>query len=198
MKFRYLELFWQKKNQFWPIFHCKSAFFAKSAIMTSLWRHTFLYFFGMYGKKRPIPIPWYQISTPQAFIFFQIHRELQQPSPWLDMWQNKTKTNKQTNSLLRRGLKKIGKETQKYIWILVGQAVFKLWIKTVKILFWSISHEPINDWLTEILILFWVPWISYHKIFFKKSVDYFEIEHKTCFLGLGVQFLLKEIVALTD
>ena len=28
--------------------------------------------------------------------------------------------------------------------ILVGQAVFKLWIKTIKILFWSITQEPLN------------------------------------------------------
>ena len=28
--------------------------------------------------------------------------------------------------------------------ILVDQAVFKLWIKTVKILFWSITQEPLD------------------------------------------------------
>ena len=33
----------------------------------------YLYFFCMYGKKRPIAIPWYQISIPQVFMF-QVHR----------------------------------------------------------------------------------------------------------------------------
>ena len=28
-----------------------------------------LYSFGMNGKRRPIAIPWYLISIPQAFIF---------------------------------------------------------------------------------------------------------------------------------
>ena len=28
--------------------------------------------------------------------------------------------------------------------ILVGYTVFKLWIKTVKILFWSITQEPLG------------------------------------------------------
>ena len=35
----------------------------------------YLYFFGMYGKRRPIAILWYQISRPQAFIF-QAHRRV--------------------------------------------------------------------------------------------------------------------------
>ena len=72
------------KIQFWPIFHCKSAFFDKidnyDVIVTSYMGC--LYCFGMYGKRRPIIIPWYQISIPQVFIF-QVHRE---------------------NSLVRRGL----------------------------------------------------------------------------------------------
>ena len=39
-----------------------------------------LYFFGMYGKKRPIAIPWYQISIPQAVIFSNSQGKL----AWLD------------------------------------------------------------------------------------------------------------------
>ena len=44
-----------------------------------------LYFFCMYGKRRPIAISWYQISIPQAFIF-QVHRR-RVPPPWLDVLQ---------------------------------------------------------------------------------------------------------------
>ena len=33
----------------------------------------FVPFFGMFGKQRPITIPWYQVSIPQAFVF-QVHR----------------------------------------------------------------------------------------------------------------------------
>ena len=49
----------------------KSPNWAKSAIMTSY--TGYLYFFGIYGKGRPIAILWYQISIPQAFIF-KVHR----------------------------------------------------------------------------------------------------------------------------
>ena len=44
-------------------------------------------------------------------------------------------------------------ELKNGIEILVGQAVFKLWIKTVKILFWSLTHEPLGLVIT-ILMLF--------------------------------------------
>ena len=39
---------------------------------------------------------------------------------------------------------KLSKELKNGIEILVGQAVFKLWIKTVKIVFWSITQEPLG------------------------------------------------------
>ena len=42
-------------------------------------------------------------------------------------------------------LTKILRKTQNGIEILVGQAVFKLWIKTVKIMFLSITSEG-KDW----------------------------------------------------
>ena len=35
-------------------------------------------------------------------------------------------------------------ELKNGIEILVGQAVFTFWIKTVKILFWSITQEPLT------------------------------------------------------
>ena len=38
----------------------------------------YLSLFGMYGKRRPIAILWYQISIPQVFIS-QVHGGLQQP-----------------------------------------------------------------------------------------------------------------------
>ena len=44
----------------------------------------FVVFFGMYGMRRPIAIPWYQISIPQAFIF-QVHTGV--ATPQLDVLQ---------------------------------------------------------------------------------------------------------------
>ena len=43
-----------------------------------------LFFFGMYGKRKPIAIPWYQISILQVFIS---QGELQHPAPWLNVLQ---------------------------------------------------------------------------------------------------------------
>ena len=43
-----------------------------------------------------------------------------------------------------RTLKKIVQEIKNGIEILVGQVVFKLWFKTVKIMFWSITQEQIG------------------------------------------------------
>ena len=66
---------------------------------------------------------------------------------------------------------KLFKELKNGIEILVGQAVFKLWIKTVKILFGSITQEPLG--LPKFLRYFWVPWtISYnmHILFVKKML----------------------------
>ena len=43
-------------------FHRKSAFWVRPCLKTSLWRHTLTDFhdFGINGKRRPYPIPWYQ------------------------------------------------------------------------------------------------------------------------------------------
>ena len=60
------------------------------------------------------------------------------------------------------------KELKNGIEISVGQAVFKLWIKTVKMLFGLITQEPLG--LPKFWCYFWV----------HKDVDNFEIEHKTC------------------
>ena len=49
------------------------------------------------------------------------------------------------NTFLKNNLcivKQISKELKNSIDILVDQVVFKLWIKTVKILFWPITQEP--------------------------------------------------------
>ena len=77
---------------------------------------------------------------------------------------------------------KLFKELKNGIDSLVGQAVFKLRIKTVKILFWSITQEPLN--LLEFWCFFWVHWTIDNKMhinyYFRKGVDNFEIEHKTC------------------
>ena len=52
---------------------------------------------------------------------------------------------------------------------LVGQAVFKLWIKTIKMLFGSKIEELLG--LPKCWCYFWVPWTFYYKmciLFFKK------------------------------
>ena len=55
--------------------------------MTSMWRHgMFVLVRNMSSKTRAKAIAWYQISTPQVFIF-QVHTGLQQ-SPRLDMFHN--------------------------------------------------------------------------------------------------------------
>ena len=73
-------------------------------------------------------------------------------------------------------------ELRNGIEILVGQAAFKLWIKTVKLLFGSITQEPVGlpkVWcFFEFLGQFTIRCI--YIFFFQKGVDNFEIEHKTC------------------
>ena len=54
--------------------------------------------------------------------------------------------------------------------------IFKLWIKTVKMLFGSINQEPFG--LPKCWYYFWVPWTIYAYIIYEKGVDNFEIEHK--------------------
>ena len=60
--------------------------------------------------------------------------------------------------------------------ILVGQAISKLWIKTVKTLFGSITREPLG--LPKFWCYFWVPWTIYckmHTLFFSDSdSDFFQ------------------------
>ena len=67
---------------------------------------------------------------------------------------------------------KFSEELKNGIEILV---VFKLWIKTVKIMSWSITQEPLGLLKCHI----WVPWTIYYKnanIIFQKGVDNFETE----------------------
>ena len=70
--------------------------------------------------------------------------------------------------------------------ILVGEVAFELLIKTCKILFWSITREPLG--LLKFQCHFWVSHtICFRMItLFVKSVDNFEIAHKTC--SILVQF----------
>ena len=73
------------------------------------------------------------------------------------------------------------KELKNGIEILVGQAVFKLEIKTVKMLFWINNSR--TAWPTLILMLFFSSLDNLLQdihIIFQKDVDNFEIEHKTC------------------
>ena len=71
---------------------------------------------------------------------------------------------------------KFSKELENGFEILVGQAVFKLWIKTDKKLFESIAQEPLD--LSKFWCYFWVSWTIYYKM--QKGADDFEIEYKTC------------------
>ena len=70
------------------------------------------------------------------------------------------------------------KELKYGIEILVGQAVFQLWIKAVKMLLGSITQKRFLNFddIFEFLGQFTVR-CTY---FFQKGVDNFEIEHKTC------------------
>ena len=56
-------------------FHWKSAFWVRPCLKTSLWRHTLTDFhdFGISGKRRPYPIPWYQTIILWA-CQFQVHK----------------------------------------------------------------------------------------------------------------------------
>ena len=59
--------FFSEKIDFFSIlvyFHWNSAFWVRQCLKTSLWRHTLTDFhdFGINGKRRPYPIPWYQQS----------------------------------------------------------------------------------------------------------------------------------------
>ena len=63
----------------------------------------------------------------------------------------------------------------------IGQGVCKLWIKTVKMLFGSITQEPLG--LSKFWSFFLVPCTICYKmltIIFQKGVDNYEIQHKTC------------------
>ena len=61
--------------QFWVYFHWKSTFWVRPCLKTSLWRHTLTDFhdFGINGKRRPYPIPWYQKIILWARQF-QVHK----------------------------------------------------------------------------------------------------------------------------
>ena len=75
------------------------------------------------------------------------------------------------------------KELKNDIEILVSQTVFKLWIKTVKILFWSIIQEPLELGL----YLLSPSGLNFNASFedayimFQIGVDIFEEEHKACY-----------------
>ena len=70
--------FFSEKMDFLSILvyvHWKSDFWVRPCLKTSLWRHTLTDFhdFGINGKRRPYPIPWYQTITLWARQF-QVHR----------------------------------------------------------------------------------------------------------------------------
>ena len=69
------------------------------------------------------------------------------------------------------------KELKNYIYILVDKVAFKLWIKTLKMLFGSITQEPLGQptfWFFDFLGQCTLRCVHH------EDVDYFEIRHKTC------------------
>ena len=90
------------------------------------------------------------------------------------------------NTFLKNNIKELKNDTE----ILADQALFKLWIKTVKMLLGSIIQEPLG--LPKFQCHLWVPRTINKKmhnyVIFQESVDYFEIEHKTCSFAVGVQY----------
>ena len=75
---------------------------------------------------------------------------------------------------------KLFKELNNGTEILVGQAVFTLWIKTVKILFGSITQEPLGLPNFDAIFSSWDNLLYDAYVIFQKDVDDFEIAHKTC------------------
>ena len=75
---------------------------------------------------------------------------------------------------------KLYKELKNSIETYVGQMVLKLWIKTYKILFWSITQEPLGLLNFNAVFEFLDNLLSDACIIFQKSVDSIKIEHKTC------------------
>ena len=74
---------------------------------------------------------------------------------------------------------KLFKDLQNGIEILVGQAVFKLWIKLVKMLFGLITQEMFHC-LNAIFEFIRKFTIRYMYFCFQKDVDNFEIGNKRC------------------
>ena len=102
---------------------------------------------------------------------------------------------KVTNTFLKNNicfLKHIVHGTQKWHWNLVDQVVFKLRIKTVEILFWSITQEQLG--LLQFQCQFWVPWTVYYKMhisFFKKVLIILRWGTTHAYFWLGVHYPLK-------
>ena len=63
--------------------HWKSAFWDRPCLKMSLWRHTLTDFhdFGINGKRRPYPIPWYQTNILWA-CQVQVHKGSGNHPPW--------------------------------------------------------------------------------------------------------------------
>ena len=107
---------------------------------------------------------WYQISTERLdqFIRLSMLREYCTPNqksacfvPYLKIIILK--------KIIYVSYSKSPKELKNGIEILVGQKTFfKLWIKTVKILFGPIIQEPLG--LLKFQCYFWVPWTIYYKM----------------------------------
>ena len=70
--------FFSEKIEFFTIlvyFHWKSTFWVQPCLKMSLWCHTLTDFhdFGINGRRRPYPIPWYQTIILWAHQF-QVHK----------------------------------------------------------------------------------------------------------------------------
>ena len=92
----------KKKRFFFSIlvyFHWKSTFWVRPCLKTSLRRHTLTDFhdFGINGKRRPYPLPWYQTIILWAHQF-EVHKGVgNHPPPFVNHVTKK--------GLVRRGLR---------------------------------------------------------------------------------------------
>ena len=88
-----------------------------------------------------------------------------------------------TRKIIYESYSKLSKELKNSIKILVGQGVLELMIKTIFWLFWSVTQEPLG--LLNFQCYLYFECLGQYPIIciilsFLKSVDNFEIEHKTC------------------
>ena len=144
-KRKQLRFFWSKlskQHKKDPILHVATTFFLKQEETRT--------------SHAPIPHPWRGYCTlyPQISMFCALSQNYQHFFG---------------GKILYASYSILSKELKNGIEILVGQVFFKLWIKTVKMMFGSITQEPLG--LPKFWCCFWVSSTIHYKmfiLFFKK------------------------------